>query len=109
MGAIIDILHLGENELCLIKAEYPYCQVTNQTNSHHIIQKYRIIIPDEVEDSYYLFLLDNCIAMSSANFLCRVDSDRKFAERMRARIEEAIENFRFLGGRKSFYLDDLMP
>lgn len=94
MGAIVDVLHLGQKELCLIKVEYPNCLAINQTNSSHIIQKYRVIIPDEDEDSYYMFLLDNRIATSSANFLCRVENDPKFAESMRARMADHIENSR---------------
>ena len=92
MGAVTDVLHVGPKELCLIKTEYPDCLLINQSNTEFTIQKIRVIIPNEDEESYYLFLLDNCIAMSSVNFRCRVESDRKFADSMRARMKRAIEN-----------------
>ena len=90
MGAIIDTLHLGQDEICLIKEKYPEAIIHKQSNSDTIIQKYRVIIQSEnwTEDSYYVFLIDSCIAMSSASFCARVDSDSKFAERMRTRISE---------------------
>ncbi len=92
MGAVTDVLHVGPKELCLIKTEYPDCLLINQSNTEFTIQKIRVIIPNEDEESYYLFLVDNCIALSSTNFLCRVESDRKFAESMRTRMRRAIEN-----------------
>ena len=92
MGAILDVLHLGQEEFCIVKDKYPDCLVASRTSSCHIIQQYRVIIPNEIEENYYIFLLDNCIAMSSAKFLGRIDSDEKFAERMRSKIMKAIEN-----------------
>jgi len=94
MGAIVDTLHLGQAELKMVKGRYPDCLVTNKTMSHHIIQRYRVIIPGESEESYYLFLLNSCIAMTSTNFLCRLESDQAFAKRMRATVAEIIEKNR---------------
>jgi hypothetical protein len=90
MGAITDILHIGPAEVRLLAARYPDCLVSNQTNSHRAIQKYRVIIPNEDENDYYLFLLDNGIAICSRNFLARIESDRKFADTMRARMWKAV-------------------
>lgn len=91
MGAIVDILHLVQEEFCIVKNRYPDCLVSSRTSSCNVIQRYRVIIPHEIEDSYYVFLLENCIAMSSANFINRIGSDKKFAERMKSRIAKAIE------------------
>ena len=96
MGAIVDTLHLGQAELSMVKRRYPDCVITNidKTTSHRIIQRYRVIIPGESEESYYLFLLNNCMAMTSTNFLGRLESDQKFAQRMRAKVTEIIEKNR---------------
>lgn len=86
MGAIVDVLLLGKHEINLVVRRYPACVVRNMTNSNQLTQKYRLIIPNEdLDDTYYNFLVDNGIAMSSANFRCRIDSDAKFTERMRTR------------------------
>jgi hypothetical protein len=90
MGAIVDFLLLGPEELVLVKNKYPNSLATNQTNSAQIIQLYRVIIPNEDDDSYYHFLVDNQIAMSSKNFYSRIKSDQKFVKRMKARIAMAI-------------------
>ena len=94
MGAIIDILHLGKNGINLVKAKYSGAIITNMTKTDHIIQRYRVIITTEdwYEDNYYNFLVDNSISMSSTVFCTRIESDQKFAERMRARVANTIEN-----------------
>jgi len=94
MGAIVDTLYLGESELSIVQGKYPRCHITNQSGTGSTIQKYRVIIPDEewCDDSYYIFLLDNGIAMSSNSFIGRVESDPKFVERMKARMSEIKEN-----------------
>jgi hypothetical protein len=58
------------------------------TNSQNIIQRYRAIIPsiDLTEDSYYIFLVDSAIAMSSSNFRSRLESDEKFTEMIKTRV-----------------------
>jgi hypothetical protein len=86
--AIIDTLHLGKEELSIIQAKYPDCKVTNQSHSDYSIQKYRVIIPNEdgCVDSYYKFLIENGIAMSSSNFLGRIVSDQRFVDRMRTKV-----------------------
>jgi len=91
LGAIVDVLHLGIGDLELIKRQYPDCSVTNETRSHHSVQRYRVIIPSEDEENYYLFLVQNTIAACSTNFLSRAQSDNKFAERMKARITRYLE------------------
>ena len=86
MGAIIDTLLLGKSEITLVEKKYPQCIVRNMTNSKQLTQRYRLIIPNEdLDDNYYNFLVDNSIAMSSSNFRCRLESDKKFTERMRTR------------------------
>jgi hypothetical protein len=90
LGAIADTLHIGRSELSIVEAKYRDCLVINQTNSNLIIQKYLIIIPNEDENSYYEFLLDNCIAMFSSKFRSRASSDTEFAQCMRARMSEYI-------------------
>jgi hypothetical protein len=52
------------------------------------------VIPNEREDRYYFFLVDNCIAMSSRSFVKRVLSDPDFAIKMKERI---AENRKLLG------------
>lgn len=88
MGAIVDTLFIEKSDLGTLKRRYPDCVTINETGSEHLIQRYRVIIPNEelFDDGYYLFLLDNGIAMSSASFLARVESDRKFAARMTERV-----------------------
>ena len=91
MGAIVDVLHLGESELETVKRQYPGCSITNETHSYHSIQRYRVIIPSEDEEGYYLFLVQNTIATCSTNFLSRTQSDQRFAERMKANIATYLE------------------
>ena len=87
MGAIVDILLLGQDDISLLKKRYPECVLTNLTNSNQLTQRYRVIIPgEELDDSYYYFLLENLIATSSKNFQARLESDEKFTERMKSRV-----------------------
>jgi hypothetical protein len=87
MGSIIiDTLLIGTEDLTIITGRYPRCKVTKFTNPRHMAQQYRVRIQGEDEECYYNFLLDNRIAMSSNNFYYRVKSDRRFADRMKARI-----------------------
>ena len=91
MGAIIYILILGDNEVLLFKKRYPACQLFNLTNSEKLYQQYRLIIPnEELEDTYYHFLLENQFAMSSRNFMSRIESDRKVVKRMRMKVTTAL-------------------
>jgi hypothetical protein len=82
MGAIVDVLLLGSEELETITNEYPGCHFMRLSYQDDIISQYRVIIPNEDEDSYYEFLVKNTLAMSSRNFYSRIKSDRKFAKRM---------------------------
>jgi hypothetical protein len=93
VGAIVDTLHLGRDEVEIIMGKYPDAVITNQTNTHNAIQKHRVIIQSEdwLEDCYYYFLIDSCIAMSSTSFCSRVQSDPRFVSKMRARIAETME------------------
>jgi len=93
MGAIVDTLYLDLEELSLIQGMYPDCKVINQSHSDYSVQKYRIIIPHEdwCLDSYYIFLIDNRIAMSSNNFVGRIASDQRFVNRMSTRIAELAD------------------
>ena len=86
MGAIVDTLFLGEDEISLFKKTFPDCVLINLTDSSHLHQRYRLIIPSQdLDDSYYYFLIDNHIAMSSISFRSRLESDEKFTARMEAR------------------------
>lgn len=91
MGNIIDTLYLDKRELMIFKSSYPNAQVFNQSYSDTSIQRYRVIIPNENRstDSYYTFLINNGIAMSSSNFIRRIAGDQKFVSRM----EESIHEF----------------
>lgn len=92
MGAIVDILFLGQEEISLIKNTFPGCVLINLTNSNHLTQRYRLIIPGvDDDDSYYNFLADNLIAMSSSNFRSRLESDQTFSERMGARAAATLQ------------------
>lgn len=86
MGAIVDVLLIGRSGICTIMKKYPACVVRNMTNSSQLTQKYRIIIPDqELDETYYNFLVDSRIALSSLNFRMRLESDKAFKEKMTAR------------------------
>ena len=94
MGAIVDVLLLGKEDLFLLQKRYPEYVLTNMTNTSNFIQRYRLIIPGEdLDDAYYCFLLDNMIAMSSYNFRSRLDTDEKFTERMRKRAAVTLKRF----------------
>lgn len=93
MGAIVDTLYLGAEELSIITREYPACKAINRSHTKFKIQKYQVIIPHEENshDSYYIFLIENGIAMSSKNFVGRIASDKRFVERMRSRVTELMD------------------
>lgn len=88
MGAIVDTVFLGTEEIAKVKDEYPEAVIRTRTFTATTIQRYLVIIPDHnwFDDDYYQFLLDNHIATSSSAFCSRVESDKKFAERMRALV-----------------------
>ena len=93
MGAIVDILLLAECDIHVLKSRYPCCVLTNKTNSAQLIQQYRLIVPnvDQYDDSYYYFLFDNKIAMTSRNFQSRFENDELFRVRIRARADEPMD------------------
>lgn len=86
MGAVVDVLLIGKAGILQLQKKYPKAVVRNMTNSNQTTQKYRVIIPDEeLEDGYYEYLVDTCMALSSLNFRSRLESDPSFKERMTAR------------------------
>lgn len=89
MGAIVDILLLDPDNTDLLKKQYPGCVLTNLSNTAHRLQEYKLIVPelDLYDDSYYFFLYDNLIAMSSRNFLARFEYDKHFRDTIRARAD----------------------
>ncbi|TGU75073.1 hypothetical protein E4633_06355 [Geomonas terrae] len=82
---LTDVLILGPEELRIVREEYPDCKVDRLSNSDTLIQQYRITLELEEENTYYNFLLENCMAMSSHNFYYRVKVDKIFSERIRKR------------------------
>lgn len=86
MGAIIDVLLIGVREKAIILEKYPRCLLCKLPGSGQVLQKYRLIIPDEeLDDTYYCFSVDHTISSASSNFRNRLDSDEAFAVRMRKR------------------------
>lgn len=85
---IEDKLLLGPEELRIIKNKYPDCIINRINNSDSLIQQYRFRIHNADEESYFNFLLDNCIGMSSEKFYSKVKSDKAFTDRMKARIAD---------------------
>lgn len=94
MGAIVDVLRLKQGEIEAIKSRFPASVFTNTKNRFHLAPRYRVIIPDLGEEEYYRFLVDSCLALSSANFLGRVESDSMFSRRMRDRVRANNEKSR---------------
>jgi len=92
MSAIVDILHAGEDAIDLIKDRYPNVTISKLSDSGMHMEKYRVIIPGEVEESYYFFLCDNCIATCSRNFLSRIAGDALFKKIVKLRIASALAN-----------------
>ncbi|WP_129124651.1 hypothetical protein [Geomonas oryzae] len=82
---LTDVLILGPEELRIVREEFPDCKVDRLSTSDTLIQQYRITFELEEESSYYNFLLDNRMAMSSHNFYYRVKIDKIFSERIRKR------------------------
>lgn len=87
MGAIVDTLLLGKREIALVERRYPHCVIRNVTNSKQLTQRYRLIVPNgDLDETYYNFLVESNIAMSSTNFRNRLESDGMFRDRMRAKL-----------------------
>jgi hypothetical protein len=89
VGAIVDTLHLRREDLKVLMGEYPNAEISVHTNSNHLKHQVRVIIPSEdwTEDDYYVFLIDNSLAMSSANFCSRVGSDPEFVAKIRSLMD----------------------
>lgn len=90
MGAVVDVLHVGSEDIETIKKQYSDCTVIKQSNHDRTIQRYTVIILNEDETSYYTFLLQKSMATASANFCARIASDPKFAEQMRVMVKELL-------------------
>lgn len=92
MRSIIDTLFLDTCELDLIKRKFPDAIIASHSNSDRNIKHYRVIIPSENwnEDYYYLFLIENEIAMSSDIFCSRVENDQIFARRMSTKVGNLV-------------------
>jgi hypothetical protein len=93
MGAIVDIIHLDQLGISLLKDRYPDCVLINLTKTNLRIQQYRLIIPgiEPYDDSYYNFLFDNMIATDSRNFQSRFECDELFKQRIRARADTNLK------------------
>ncbi len=95
MGTIIDILKIKPKEIGIIHGKYPNCIVLNlNLHNYNNVQKIVIVIPGEEENSYYDFLLEHCIAMSSKEFIYRINHEKIFAERMMARAAKLVEEIK---------------
>lgn len=88
MNVIIDTLIIGLGIPTILTDKFPKCQLTRLASPDSTIQRYRISLKDEDEQSYFNFLQDNCIAMSSNKFYFKMKSDKDFADRMKARIAD---------------------
>lgn len=91
MSAIVDRLILGPKDIDVIKRRYPACITTNLSRSRSSFQEYRVIIPNEEEDSYYNYLLDCHLATSSHKLISRLASDKTFAESVQSKIANKDE------------------
>jgi hypothetical protein len=92
MGSIIDILNIMLSDIGVIRSKYPECIVLNQDlDDCDTTQKIVIVIPEEDENSYYDFLLNNGIAMSSKEFTYRISHEKLFAEKMIKRATKLVD------------------
>jgi hypothetical protein len=90
MAAIVDMMVVGLEELVAITKEYPDAVVQPTLPATGLIRRFRVIIPNEDEDSWYKYLVANRIAMSSKNFFTRIKSDPRFADRMKATLASSV-------------------
>ncbi|QWV96924.1 hypothetical protein KP003_17310 [Geomonas nitrogeniifigens] len=86
MGVIIDTLIIALGEPTILTKAFPGCEINRLTPADSTIQRYRVALKDEDEQSYFDFLQDNCMAMTSNRFYFRMKSDKSFADRMRGRF-----------------------
>lgn len=92
MGSIIDILNIMLSDIGVIRSKYPDCLILNPAfRDYDTAQKIVIVIPEEDENNYYDFLLDNGIATSSKEFTYRVSHEKQFADRMIERATKLME------------------
>lgn len=92
MGTIIDILNIMPRDIEVFHIKYPDCLILNPAfRDYDKAQKIVIVIPDEEENSYYDFLLNNGIATSSKEFTYRVSHEKLFADRMIERATKLME------------------
>jgi hypothetical protein len=86
VGAIIDVMLIDNGQQAVIQRAYPKCIMRDMHDGEALPKRVRVIIPDEeLEETYYNFLVDSQIASSSSNFVARLTSDAAFAERMKRR------------------------
>ncbi|QXE92417.1 hypothetical protein KP001_07805 [Geomonas subterranea] len=92
MGTIVDILNIRPRDIGVVHIQYPDCLVLNPAFiDYDTAQKIVIVISEEDENSYYDFLLNNGIAMSSKDFTYRVSHEKLFADRMIERATKLVE------------------
>lgn len=92
MVAIIDILLIEPEGLDILKKKYPNSMVLNPIESQHTTRKCVIVIPEEEYDDYCDLLLERGLAMSSNYFVNRIKRDKKFADKVKVRLAELVEN-----------------
>lgn len=88
MSSVTDVLHLEPQDLGVFIEVFPRCTFLPGPSGP---ARYRVVIPDMTDEEYYLFLVDNCLALCSANFLGRVENDELFARRMRHRQAKSMK------------------
>ncbi|MBJ6751238.1 hypothetical protein [Geomonas anaerohicana] len=92
MGTIVDILNIRPRDIGVVHIKYPNCLILNpHFSDYDTAQRIVIVIPEEDENSYYDFLLNNGIAMSSKEFTYRISHEKLFADRMIERATKLVE------------------
>lgn len=87
MSSITDILYADSKELSVLVGKYPNCHLS-KLDWYVCKQRYLVVIPDEPEDCYFNFLIDNALALASLNLSRRFYNDAKLARAVRARITD---------------------
>lgn len=82
---IIDTICAKPKDLAILVRKYRECHVDEQDMSIDS-RVYLLMIPSVSEESYFEFLIDNDLAMSSTGFLRRFHSDDQFARQVLSRL-----------------------
>ncbi|HJV64940.1 MAG TPA: hypothetical protein VJ550_04335 [Geomonas sp.] len=96
MSAIVDMIYAKSEQLAVLVRKYPECHLEERDYCLKS-QVYLLFLPGVSEESYFDFLIENALAMSSTSFLRRYHGD-EYARMVMSRLAESAAGQDETGG-----------